>query len=194
MNPMATKETASTSRTLMNRLLEHRIVMLSEPVMPKPAQRLMAQLLLLDAQDPKKPIHFYINTPGGSISDGFAIFDTVRFLRAPVITVCTGLSASMGTILMLSPPDKKNRVCLPNTRFMIHQPSSAYRGSAADIEIGAKEILKLRDRLIEIYVQETKMNEDRIRADLNRDYWMTSDEAVKYGLCDRVVRHVNDLG
>lgn len=194
MKAMATKETASTSRTLMNRLLEHRIVMLSEPVMPKPAQRLMAQLLLLDAQDPKKPIHFYINTPGGSISDGFAIFDTVRFLRAPVVTVCTGLSASMGTILMLSPPEKKNRVCLPNTRFMIHQPSSAYRGSAADIEIGAKEILKLRDRLVEIYVAETKMNEDRIRADLNRDYWMTADEAVKYGLCDRVVKHVNDLG
>src|SRR5262245_29636592 len=191
---MASKETSSSSRTLMNRLLEHRVVMLSEPVMPKPAQRLMAQLLLLDAQDPKKPIHFYINTPGGSISDGFAIFDTVRFLSAPVITVCTGLSASMGTILMLSPPQKKNRVCLPNTRFMIHQPSSAYRGSAADIEIGAREILKLRDRLVEIYVQETKMDEDRIRADLNRDYWMTSDEAVKYGLCDRVVKHVNDLG
>jgi ATP-dependent Clp protease protease subunit len=178
----------------MDRLLEQRIVMLSEPVMPKPAQRLMAQFLLLDAQDPKKPIHFYINTPGGSISDGFAIFDTVRFLSAPVITVCTGLSASMGTILMLSPQDKKNRVCLPNTRFMIHQPSSAYRGSAADIEIGAREILKLRDRLVEIYVQETKMDEERIRADLNRDYWMTSDEAVKYGLCDRVVKHVNDLG
>ena len=191
---MATKENAQTSRTLMNRLLEQRIVMLSEPVMPKPAQRLMAQLLLLDAQDSKKPIHFYINTPGGSISDGFAIFDTVRFLRAPVITVCTGLSASMGTILMLSPQDKKNRVCLPNTRFMIHQPSSAYRGSASDIEIGAREILKLRDRLIEIYVAETKMDEDRIRADLNRDYWMTSDEAVKYGLCDRVVKHVSDLG
>lgn len=194
MNAMATKENAQSSRTLMNRLLEHRIVMLSEPVMPKPAQRLMAQLLLLDAQDSKKPIHFYINTPGGSISDGFAIFDTVRFLSAPVITVCTGLSASMGTILMLSPPDKRNRVCLPNTRFMIHQPSSAYRGSAADIEIGAREILKLRDRLVEIYVQETKMDEDRIRADLNRDYWMTSEEAVKYGLCDRVVKHVSDLG
>jgi ATP-dependent Clp protease protease subunit len=191
---MASKENPRPSRMLMDRLLEHRIVMLSEPVMPRPAQRIMAQLLLLDAQDSKKPIHFYINTPGGSISDGFAIFDTVRFLRAPVITVCTGLSASMGTILMLSPQDKKNRVCLPNTRFMIHQPSSAYRGSAADIEIGAREILKLRDRLIEIYVEETKMNEERIRADLNRDYWMTSDEAVKYGLCDRVVRHVSDLG
>jgi len=191
---MASKENSRSSRILMDRLLEHRIVMLSEPVMPKPAQRLMAQLLLLDAQDSKKPIHFYINTPGGSISDGFAIFDTVRFLRAPVVTVCTGLSASMGTILMLSPPDKKNRVCLPNTRFMIHQPSSAYQGSAADIEIGAREILKLRDRLIEIYVQETKMDGDRVRADLHRDYWMTAEEAVKYGLCDRVVKHVSDLG
>ncbi len=193
MNAMAGKETARSSRMLMDRLLEHRIVMLSEPVMPRPAQRLMAQLLLLDAQDPKQPIHFYINTPGGSISDGFAIFDTVRFLRAPVITVCTGLSASMGTILMLSPQEKKNRVCLPNTRFMIHQPSSAYRGSAADIEIGAKQILKLRDRLVEIYVEETKMDEERVRADLHRDYWMTAEEAVKYGLCARIVRHVNDL-
>ncbi len=192
--PTPAKENTRSARALMDRLLEHRIVMLSEPVMPKPAQRLISQLLLLDAQDPKRPIHFYINTPGGSISDGFAIFDAVRFLRAPVVTVCTGLSASMGTILMLSPQEKKNRVCLPNTRFMIHQPSSAYRGSAADIEIGAREILKLRDRLVEIYVKETKMDEDRIRADLNRDYWMTAEEAVKYGLCDRVVRHVSDLG
>jgi len=191
---MPTKENNRSTRYILDRLLEHRIVMLSEPVMPKAAQRLIAQLLYLDAQDQKKPVHFYINTPGGSISDGFAIFDTVRFLRAPVITICTGLSASMGTILMLSPPDKKNRVCLPNTRFMIHQPSSAYRGSAADIEIGAKQILKLRDRLIEIYVEETKMAEDRVRADLNRDYWMSSEEAVQYGLCDRVVKHVSDLG
>ena len=194
MDAMASKENPRPSRLLMDRLLEHRIIMLSEPVMPRPAQRIMAQLLLLDAQDPKRPIHFYINTPGGSISDGFAIFDTVRFLSAPVMTVCTGLSASMGTILMLSPQEKKNRVCLPNTRFMIHQPSSAYRGSAADIEIGAKQILKLRDRLVEIYVEETKMDEERVRADLNRDYWMTADEAVKYGLCDRIVRHVSDLG
>jgi ATP-dependent Clp protease protease subunit len=191
---MPTKENARHSRLLMDRLLEHRILMLSEPIMPKTAQRLMAQMLLLDAQDPRKPIHFYINTPGGSISDGFAVFDTVRFLRAPVVTVCTGLSASMGTILMLSPPERKNRVCLPNTRFMIHQPSSAYRGSAADIEIGAKQILKLRDRLVEIYVEETKVDEERIRADLNRDYWMSAEEAVDYGLCDRIVRHVNDLG
>jgi len=181
------------TRFIMDKLLEQRIVMLSEPVMPAAAQRLVAQLLYLDSQDSKKPIHFYINTPGGSISDGFAIFDTVRFLRAPVTTICTGLSASMGTILMLSPPEKKNRVCLPNTRFMIHQPSSAYQGSASDIEIGAKQILKLRDRLIEIYVEETKMDADRVRTDLHRDYWMGADEAVEYGLCDRVVKHVSDL-
>jgi ATP-dependent Clp protease protease subunit len=182
------------TRHIINKLLDQRIVMLSEPVMPDSAQRLVAQLLYLNSQDSKKPIHFYINTPGGSISDGFAVFDTIRFIKAPVISICTGLSASMGTILMLAPPNKKNRVCLPNTRFMIHQPSSAYQGSASDIEIGAKQILMLRDRLIEIYVSETKMDADRVRADLNRDYWMAAEEAVEYGLCDRVVTNLSDLG
>ncbi|MHC4163504.1 MAG: ClpP family protease [Planctomycetota bacterium] len=181
------------TRHIIDKLLDQRIVMLSEPVMPKPAQRLVAQLLYLDAQTSKKPIHFYINTPGGSISDGFAVFDTIRFIKSPVISICTGLSASMGTILMLAPPNKKNRVCLPNTRFMIHQPSSAYQGSASDIEISAKQILMLRDRLIDIYVEETKMDADRVRADLNRDYWMGADEAVQYGLCDRVVKNLSDL-
>jgi ATP-dependent Clp protease protease subunit len=183
-----------TTRHIIDKLLDQRIVMLSEPVMPKSAQRLVAQLLYLDAQDSKKPIHFYINTPGGSISDGFAVFDTIRFIKAPVVSICTGLSASMGTILMLAPPNKKNRVCLPNTRFMIHQPSSAYQGSASDIEIGAKQILMLRDRLIDIYVEETKMDADRVRTDLNRDYWMGAEEAVEYGLCDRVVTNLSDLG
>ena len=181
------------SRNIIDKLLDQRIVMLSEPVMPKSSQRLVAQLLYLDAQTSKKPIHFYINTPGGSISDGFAVFDTIRFIKSPVITICTGLSASMGTILMLAPPNKKNRVCLPNTRFMIHQPSSAYQGSASDIEIGAKQILILRDRLIEIYVEETKMDADRVRTDLHRDYWMAAEEAVQYGLCDRVVKSLSDL-
>jgi len=182
------------TRNIIDKLLDQRIVMLSEPVMPKSGQRIVAQLLYLDAQTSKKPIHFYINTPGGSISDGFAVFDTIRFIKTPVITICTGLSASMGTVLMLAPPNKKNRVCLPNTRFMIHQPSSAYQGSASDIEIGAKQILLLRDRLIEIYVAETKMDADRVRTDLNRDYWMGAGEAVEYGLCDRVVTNLSDLG
>ena len=182
------------TRNIIDKLLDQRIVMLSEPVMPESGQRIVAQLLYLDAQTSKKPIHFYINTPGGSISDGFAVFDTIRFIKTPVITICTGLSASMGTILMLAPPNKKHRVCLPNTRFMIHQPSSAYQGSASDIAIGAKQILLLRDRLIEIYVAETKMDADRIRKDLNRDYWMGAEEAVKYGLCDRVVARLSDLG
>ena len=187
------KEKDSSSR-LFDKLLEQRTVMLNEPVMPKSAQRLVAQLLYLDAQDSKKPIQFFINTPGGSISDGFAIFDTVRFINSPVTTLCTGLSASMGTILMLAPPDRKNRVCLPNTRFMIHQPSSAYQGSASDIEIGAKQILQLRDRLIEIYVEETKMDADRVRTDLHRDFWMDAKGAVEYGLCDRIVSHSSELG
>ena len=181
------------SRHLMEKLLEQRILLLSEAVMPKAAQRLVSQLLYLDAQDSKKPIHFYINTPGGSVSDGFAIFDTVRLIRAPVKTICTGMSASMGTILMLSPKEKKDRVCTPNTRMMIHQPSGGYQGSASDIEIGAKEILRLRDRLIQIYVEETGVDPERIKKDLNRDYWMTAEEAVEYGLVDRIVQSVTEL-
>ncbi len=182
-----------TSRRLMERLLEQRIILLSESVMPDVSGRLISQLLYLNGEDAKAPIHFYINTGGGSISDGFAIFDTIRFISAPVTTVCTGMSASMGTILMLSPREKKNRVCLPNTRFMIHQPSSAYHGSASDIEIGAKEILKLRDRLCEIYVEECGVDPDKIRIDMKRDFWMTAKEAVDYGLCDRIIQSVADI-
>jgi ATP-dependent Clp protease protease subunit len=191
---MADKNNDSAARRLDEKLLEQRIILLSEPVMAKSAQRIVSQLLYLNAQSTKKPIHFYLNTPGGSVSDGFAIFDTVRMIGAPVISVCTGISASMGTILMLSPREKKNRVCTPNTRIMIHQPSGGYQGAASDIEIGAKEILKLRDRLIEIYVQEAGIDADRVRTDLNRDYWMTAQEAVDYGLCDRVVNSLSELG
>ena len=181
------------TRHIIDRLLEQRTLLLSEPIMPDSAQRLVGQLLYLESQDTKKPIHFYINTPGGSMTDGFAVFDTIRFIKAPVATICTGLSASMGTVLMLAPKDKKLRVTLPNTRFMIHQPSSAYQGSASDIEIGAREILKLRERLIGIYVEETGKDADTIKADMARDFWMTSDEAVEYGLCSRVVRDIAEL-
>ena len=177
---------------ILDRLLDQRIVLLSEPVMSETSVRLVAQLLYLDAQDPKKPIRFFINTPGGSISDGFAIFDTCRAISAPVKTICTGMSASMGTILMLAPAKKKDRVCLPNTRFMIHQPSGGYRGSASDIEIGAKEILKTRDRLIEIYA-EAGIDSDRVRDDMNRDYWMNAEEAVDYKLVDRIVASTKDV-
>ncbi len=181
------------SRHIIDRLLEQRTLLLSEPVMPDSAERLGAQLLYLNAKDAKAPITFYINTPGGSISDGFAIFDTIRFIKSKVTTVCTGISASMGTVLMLAPHDKKRRVAMPNTRFMIHQPSSAYQGSASDIEIGAKQILLLRDRLVQIYVEETGQVNENILRDLNRDYWMSSTEAVDYGLCDRIVDKLGDI-
>jgi len=177
---------------IFDRLLDQRIILLSEPVMPEPAERIIAQLLYLDAVDSKKPIRMFINSPGGSISDGFAIFDTARAIGAPLKTICTGMSASMGTILMLAPKEKKDRVCLRNTRFMIHQPSGGYRGAAADIEIGAREILKTRDRLVEIYA-EAGIDSDRVRADMNRDYWMDANEAIDYGLVDRIVDSVNDV-
>ena len=175
------------TRNILDRLLEQRIVLLSEPVSAESAQRLIAQLLYLDGKDTKKPIHFYINTPGGSVSDGFAIFDTIRLIRAPVISICTGMSASMGTILMLAPREKRNRLCLPNTRIMIHQPSGGYRGSASDIEIGARETLKLRDRLVQVYVDEAGIDPERVRADMSRDFWLTAEEAKEYGLVDRVL-------
>jgi ATP-dependent Clp protease protease subunit len=181
------------ARNILDRLLEQRIVLLSEPVSPESAQRLIAQFLYLDGKDAKKPIHLYLNTPGGSVSDGFAIFDTIRLIRAPVVSICTGMSASMGTILMLAPRDKRSRLCLPNTRVMIHQPSGGYRGSAADIEIGAREILKLRDRLVQIYVDEAGVDADKVRADMSRDFWMTAEEAKEYGLVDRVVESLDDI-
>ncbi len=186
------------TRHIIDRLLEQRTLLLSEAVMPDSAERLVAQLLYLNAQDQKAPITFYTNTPGGSISDGFAIFDTIRFIKPKVTTVCTGISASMGTVLMLAPSDKKRRVAMPNTRFMIHQPSSAYQGSAyqgsaSDIEIGAKQILLLRDRLVQIYVEETGQTKENILRDLNRDYWRSAAEAVDYGLCDRVVEKLGDI-
>ncbi|MHC4958300.1 MAG: ClpP family protease [Planctomycetota bacterium] len=187
------EETKKPSRRLMEKLLEERIVLLSEPVMPDSSERLVSQLLYLNTWDKKAPIQFWINTPGGSISDGFAIFDTIRFIEAPVATICTGMSASMGTILMLAPEESTRRVTLPNTRFMMHQPSSAYRGSASDIEIGAKEILKLRDRLIQIYVEECGMDADRVITDIRRDHWMTAEEAVEYKLCDRIIHKTGDL-
>jgi len=182
-----------TLRRVQEKLLEQRVLILSEPVTPEAAERLVSQLLYLDAEDQKKPIRLFINTPGGSVSDGFAIFDTCRMISAPVTSICTGMSASMGTILMLAPRDKKNRVATPNTRVMIHQPSGGYRGSASDIEIGAKEILKLRDRLIQVYVEECGIDADKIRKDLQRDFWLTAEESVEYGLVDRVVSSLKDL-
>ncbi|MDH3592851.1 MAG: ATP-dependent Clp protease proteolytic subunit [Planctomycetota bacterium] len=181
------------TRGLRDKLLEQRIVLLSEPVMPEASERLVSQFLYLNAKDKKAPIQFWINTPGGSVSDGFAIYDTIRFIEAPVSTVCTGMSASMGTILMLAPRDKKHRVCLPNTRIMIHQPSGGAQGQASDIEISAREILKLRDRLISIYVSEAGIDEEKVRGDMNRDHWLTAQEAVEYGLCDRIVQNAGDL-
>ncbi len=190
---MADSDKNKTPRGLRDKLLEQRIVLLSEPVMPDSSERLVSQLLYLNAKDPKAPIQFWINTPGGSVSDGFAIYDTIRFISAPVTSICTGMSASMGTILMLAPREKKNRVCLPNTRIMIHQPSGGAQGQASDIEISAREILKLRERLIGIYVSEAGIDADRVREDMARDFWMTAEECVEYGLVDRVVKSVSEV-
>ena len=180
-------------RRLFDKLLDQRIIMLSESVMPEASERILAQLLYLDAQDPKKPIHFYINTPGGSISDGFAIFDTVRAIRAPVTTICTGMSASMGTIIMLAPPDKKRRVCLPNTRFLLHQPSGGVSGHAVDIGIEAEEIVKMRKRLNQVISEQTGRPLERVEQDTDRNFWMSAEEAREYGIVGRIVGSIDEL-
>ena len=151
------------------------------------ANIIIAQLLFLDAEDPERDIYLYINSPGGSVYSGLAIYDTMRHLRAPVATFCVGMAASMGAVLVAA-GEKGKRASLPNSRIMIHQPSSGAHGTAADIEIAAKEILHIRERLNEILSEHTGQTLERIADDVDRDRFMSPDEAVEYGLLDRVLK------
>jgi ATP-dependent Clp protease protease subunit len=177
---------------LETRLLESRTLLISEPVSSDLTRRVIASLLLLDADDPKAPITMMINSPGGSADDGFGIYDAMRYVRAPVRTVCVGIAASAATIILLG-ADKEHRFVLPNCRILIHQPSSGARGSASDISITAKEILKLRERINRLLSEETGQPISRIDEDVHRDYWMSASEAVEYGLFTRVVGSVADV-
>lgn len=177
---------------IVRRLLEHRTVLLCGPVTDDLAREIMAQLLVLDAADAKKPIRVFVNSPGGSVDAGFAIYDVFRFVRAPLYTVCAGLAASAATIILLGAA-KDRRYSLPNTRFLLHQPSTGMQGTASDVAIGAKEILKLRAKVNEILAAETGQSLDRIAEDTHRDYWMSADEAKEYGLITHVVASLGDL-
>ena len=172
-------------------LKQERTVVISEVVSPKLTQRVLSQLLWLDSQD-DRPIKLFINTPGGSADDGFAIYDLIRFIRAPVFNICVGLNASAGTILLLGTP-KERRLALPNARLMIHQPSGGGRGRVTDIEITAEEILKLRHRANELIAQETGRPLEKVEQDTDRDCWMSADEAKAYGLVSRVIRSLRDI-
>lgn len=172
---------------IYSRLLKERIVCLHSSVGEHQASSIVAQLLYLDSVDAKSPIYFYINSPGGSVTDGLAIYDTMQYIRPPVHTVCMGMAASMGSLL-LAGGRKGERLALPNARIMIHQPSGGVRGQASDIAIVAKEILALRQRLCKIYSHHTGRDPDEIEKTMERDHYMTPDEAVQFGLIDRVIQ------
>ncbi|MGI9626698.1 MAG: ATP-dependent Clp protease proteolytic subunit [Longimicrobiales bacterium] len=175
------------SYDIFSRLLMDRIVFLGSGIDDNVANIIVAQLLFLDADDPERDIFLYINSPGGSVYAGLAILDTMGHVRAPVSTYCVGMAASMGAVL-LAAGEKGKRNALPNSRIMLHQPSSGYSGTAADIEIAAKEVLGTRERLNQILSDATGQPVDKITADVDRDRWMSAEDSVEYGLIDQVLR------
>ncbi|MDE2753949.1 MAG: ATP-dependent Clp protease proteolytic subunit [Gemmatimonadota bacterium] len=181
------------SYDIFSRLLMDRIVFLGSSINDDVANIIVAQLLFLDADDPERDIYLYINSPGGSVYAGLAIYDTMNHLRASVSTYCVGMAASMGALL-LSAGARGKRNALPNSRIMLHQPSSGYQGTAADIEIAAREILGTRERLNRILADTTGQKIRKINTDVDRDRWMSADEAVAYGLVDQVLRNDNGHG
>jgi ATP-dependent Clp protease protease subunit len=187
------KEERATKESVveLDLLKKDRTIIISEVITPKLTQRVMSQLLWLDSQG-AAPIKLYINTPGGSADDGFAVFDLIRFVRAPVFTICVGLNASAGTLVLLGAP-KERRLALPNARIMIHQPSGGSRGRASDIEITAEEILKLRQRANELIAAETGKPISQVEKDTDRDCWLSADEAKSYGLVSRVIKSLRDI-
>jgi ATP-dependent Clp protease protease subunit len=174
------------SYDIFSRLLMDRIVFLGSAIDDNVANIIIAQLLFLDAEDPERDIYLYVNSPGGGVYSGLAIYDTIRHLRAPVATFCVGMAASMAAVLVAS-GEKGKRAALPNSRIMIHQPSSGAQGTAADIEIAAKEILHIRERLNEILSFHTGQSVERIQEDVDRDRFMSPLEAKDYGIIDRIL-------
>jgi len=171
---------------IYSRLLKERIIFLVGPVNDNVATLVTAQLLFLESENPKKEISFYINSPGGLVTSGMGIYDTMQYIKPPVSTLCIGQASSMGSFL-LAAGEKGKRFSLPNSRIMVHQPSAGYQGQATDIEIHAKEILALKDRLNKIYSKHTKKSEAEIKKALERDNFMTPSEAKAFGLIDEVV-------
>ena len=186
--PMVIEQSGRGERAydIYSRLLKERVVFLVGPVTEVTANLIVAQMLFLESENPDKDIFFYINSPGGSVSAGLAIYDTMQFIKPDVSTLCVGQAASMGALLLAS-GDKDKRFCLPNSRVMIHQPMGGFQGQASDIEIHAKEILFLRGRLNDILVRHTGKSLDVIQRDTDRDFFMGAEDAVKYGIVDKVL-------
>jgi ATP-dependent Clp protease, protease subunit len=193
--PMVVEQTNRGERAydIYSRLLKERIIFITGPVEDGMSSLVVAQLLYLEADNPKKEISMYINSPGGMVTSGLAIYDTMQFVRPPVTTLCTGQAASMGSLL-LTAGEKDMRFALPNARIMVHQPSGGFQGQATDIMIHAQEILNVRKRLNEIYVRHTGQPIKRIEEALERDQFFTADGAKEFGLVDRVIeKRVEEL-
>lgn len=186
--PTVIEKTAMGERAydIYSRLLKERIIFLGTGVDDTVANLVIAQLLFLQSEDPNQDITLYINSPGGSVSAGLAIFDTMEHIKPDVSTICVGMAASMGAFL-LAMGAKGKRFALPNSRVMIHQPSGGFEGTAADIEITAKEIIKIREKLNAMLAERSGQSVEKIASDSDRDYWMSADEAATYGLADKVI-------
>jgi len=173
---------------IYSRLLNERIIFLGTPVDDQIANLIVAQMLHLESEDPDKDISLYVNSPGGSVYSGLAIYDTMQFIKPDVQTICVGIAMSMGALL-LAGGAKEKRMALPNAKILIHQVSSSFQGQASDIEIHARETLALKRSLEEIMSEHTGQDVEKVKQDMDRDYCMTSNEAVEYGLIDRVIAH-----
>ena len=194
MVPMVVEQTARGERAydIYSRLLKDRIIFLVGPVEDHMANLVVAQMLFLESENPDKDIHLYINSPGGSVTAGMSIYDTMQFIRPDVSTLCVGQAASMGAFLLAAGTAGK-RYALPNSRMMLHQPSGGSRGVAADIEIQAQEILLMRERLNKLIAEHTGKDEATVAKDTDRDFWMSPDAALEYGLVDKVQKTRSEL-
>jgi ATP-dependent Clp protease, protease subunit len=187
--PMVVEQDARGERSfdIYSRLLRERVIFVGTPIDDQVANLVVAQLLHLESDDPEKDINMYINSPGGQVYAGLAIYDTMQFIKPDVATTCVGVAMSMGSLILTGGAPGK-RSSLPNSRMLIHQPSGGYEGKQADIEVHAREILELRKRTDEIYSHHTGQTVEQVHEDMERDRYMTPDEAVKYGLIDQVLR------
>ena len=187
--PMVVEQSPRGERAydIYSRLLKERIVFLGSPVTDDIASLIIAQMLFLEAEDPDKDITFYINSPGGAVTAGLAIYDTMQYVRCDIVTLCMGQAASMGALLLTS-GTKGKRYALPNSRILIHQPMGGFQGQATDIDIQAQEILRMRNDLNKILAAHTGQNIRKIKKDTERDYFMNADEAKKYGIIDNVLK------
>jgi ATP-dependent Clp protease, protease subunit len=192
--PMVIEQSSRGERAydIYSRLLKDRIIFLGTAMNDEVANLIIAQLLFLESEDPDKDINFYVNSPGGLVTAGLAVYDTMQYIKPDIATVCIGQAASMGAVL-LAAGTRGKRYSLPNSRILIHQPMGGFQGQASDIEIQAKEILRMKERLNEILVQHTGKRLEDIQKDTDRDFFMSGEEAKKYGLIDHVIANRDDL-